>query len=59
MICYSCNRRVGTKWVDVCPFCGNDQIEAQHLEMHAKIKLNFERPPADQNDAAGESRGPG
>lgn len=56
MICYSCNRRVGTKWVDVCPFCGNDQIEAQNLEMRAKIKRAFELPPADQNKAATEQR---
>lgn len=24
MICYGCNKRIGTRWVDECPFCKKD-----------------------------------
>ena len=51
MICYSCNRRVGTQWVDVCPYCGNKQIAAQNMEMRAKIE-RFLNPPAENDDAS-------
>lgn len=54
MICYSCNRRVGTTWVEVCRYCGNKQIVAQNLEMRAKLERFF-NPPA-ENDAAGVQR---
>ena len=41
MICYKCNRRIGTQWVKVCPYCGNKEVEAENLEMRAKIERFF------------------
>lgn len=41
MICYDCNRRVGTRWVEVCPFCGNTKICDQNIEMRARIETGF------------------
>jgi predicted RNA-binding Zn-ribbon protein involved in translation (DUF1610 family) len=52
MICYSCNKYVGVQWVKVCPYCGNEQIEAQNLEMRKKIDRFFSA--TDEIDAGSE-----
>lgn len=57
MICYKCNRRVGTQWVKFCPYCGNEQIQAENIEARAKIERIFDDTDK-PDDARAESAKP-
>lgn len=52
MICYKCNRRIGTQWVKVCPYCGNEEVEAENLGMRAKIERFFGEGPVEEQSVA-------